>query len=153
MCYYECSDSMLSSSCDLILHSVHTGISVEPALQHKKRVDGPPASLSMNFDEGKHQACDDFALLGQQQKFAPNVRYGLRPAKVSKPVEDKQSDLNNNNNANRDLPPPRKQMKLEETQVCCQHTCRVVETYITQEKGEKTTHEHIDIGHHGGRYR
>ena len=101
------------------------GINAEPPLQHKKRVEGPPASLSINFDDGKYEASDDFALLGQQHKFASNVRYGLRPAKASK-LEGKQLDLgdkqldmnNNNNNANRDLPPPPKQMKMGESQVC-----------------------------------
>lgn len=83
--------------------------------------------MSVNFDEGKYQACDDFALLGKQQKFADNVRYGLRPAKASK-LEDKKLDLEDkqldvNNNANRDLPPPPKQMKMEATQVRC--ICRV----------------------------
>jgi len=58
----------------------------EPALQHKRRVDGPPTSLSVNYDaEGKVRAYDDFALLGKQDKFASNVRYPIyRPPKPSK---------------------------------------------------------------------
>ena len=124
------------------------GINVEPPLQHKKRVDGPPASLSINFDDGKYEACDDFALLGQQHKFASNVRYGLRPAKASK-LEGKQLDLgdkqlemnNNNNNANRDLPPPPKQMKMGESQVCTADVGSVARNLLWASSGPGTKRE------------
>jgi hypothetical protein len=99
----------------------------EPAIQHKRRVDGPPTSLSVNYDsDGNVRAYDDFALLGRQQKFAPNVAYPqkhFKPPKAAK-VPEKEKDLNLNNasdnvNANNSsAPPPVKEIQIDNLQVC-----------------------------------
>ncbi|XP_076448116.1 LOW QUALITY PROTEIN: nuclear protein MDM1-like [Babylonia areolata] len=94
--------------------SVFSKISHEPALQHKKRIDGPPSSFSINFDDGNYKSSDDYALLGKQQKFATNVRYGLRPSRGGKAADSQAKDVNNNFKA--DVPPPPKQMKIAERQ-------------------------------------
>ncbi|XP_059148579.1 nuclear protein MDM1-like isoform X2 [Physella acuta] len=46
----------------------------EPALQHKKRLEGCPTSLSTQFFSAPAPE-PEFSLLGQQEKFASNVRY------------------------------------------------------------------------------
>ncbi|XP_041348535.1 nuclear protein MDM1-like isoform X2 [Gigantopelta aegis] len=72
----------------------------EPSFQHKKRVDGPPVSYSLDFYcSGAGE--DEYALLGQQDKFAPNVQY--RP---------RRSATNFKNLQQREASPP-KQQKLE----------------------------------------
>lgn len=38
-------------------------------------MDGPPTSLSSNYYDTTNAYFDEYSLLGQQEKFAPNVRY------------------------------------------------------------------------------
>ncbi|KAL8575486.1 hypothetical protein ACOMHN_013037 [Nucella lapillus] len=124
--------------------TVFSKISHEPALQHKKRLDGPPSTFSINLDDGNYKSCDDFALLGKQQKFASNVPYGLRTASanVSK-AEAKEKDLsnnNNNNNNNNSVPPPPKQMKMAEKQQTPPHRkLDMAETRSTSKKEAAAT--------------
>lgn len=91
-------------------------------MQHKKRVGGPPTSLSADFDlKGGVQAYDDFSLLGQQHKFASNVKYPTRPPRPSK-LQEKEKDLdannnaNNNNNNSNSAPPQVKQIQIDDKQ-------------------------------------
>ena len=53
------------------------GIQSEPPMQSKKRTEGPQTTLTNGFyDYGPDQ--DEYALLGNQDKFAHNVKYKLR---------------------------------------------------------------------------
>ena len=70
----------------------------EPPIQSKRRTPGPPTTLTNGFyEDGMTQ--EDYALLGNQDKFAENVKYKVRP-----PL------------ATRDPSPP-KQMKLQKVLV------------------------------------
>ncbi|XP_060604300.1 nuclear protein MDM1-like isoform X3 [Ruditapes philippinarum] len=67
----------------------------EPPLQSKRRTPGPVTSLTNGFYENGAGKQDEYALLGNQDKFSSNVKYRPRSA------------VNN-----RDISPP-KQMKLQ----------------------------------------
>ena len=83
------------NKCILILF---LGIQSEPPMQSKKRTEGPQTTLTNGFyDYGPDQ--DEYALLGNQDKFAHNVKYKLRESLRSREVS------------------PPKQMKLQK--VCC----------------------------------
>ncbi|XP_050414682.1 nuclear protein MDM1 isoform X3 [Patella vulgata] len=49
------------------------GKSVEPPIQHKKRISGPPTSLANDFYE--RPPPQEYTLLGHNDKFASNVQY------------------------------------------------------------------------------
>ncbi|XP_067684060.1 nuclear protein MDM1-like isoform X1 [Haliotis asinina] len=81
------------------LNTMKQALVTEPPLQRRRKVAGPPVSLSTEFyDSCSSQPARDFALLGQNEKFASNVQY--RP---------KSGNFNNNNRA---LSPP-KQLRME----------------------------------------
>ncbi|KAK7101751.1 nuclear protein MDM1-like isoform X2 [Littorina saxatilis] len=115
------------------LGSVFISPCAEPPLQHKKRVEGPRTSLSINLDDGNYPATDEFAILGQHEKFAPNVRYSLRPAKHSK-LANNPTNVNSSNSA-KDQPPPPKQMKMGDKQT---HGRRKVEMSDARGKKEQS---------------
>lgn len=71
------------------------GLHCEPPLQTKKRTPGPRTSLHNGFYDNGYLATDECTLLGNQDKFANNVKYKVKSAVNS-----------------RDISPP-KQMKLE----------------------------------------
>ncbi|KAL4225978.1 hypothetical protein ACF0H5_013965 [Mactra antiquata] len=72
-------------------------IQCEPPLQSKRRTPGPPTTLSNGFhDNGMGDRRQDYALLGNQDKFSSNVKYVPKGA----------------SNNTRDISPP-KQMKLQ----------------------------------------
>lgn len=72
-------------------------IQSEPPIQSKRRTPGPPTTLSNGYYDNGLGAQQDYALLGNQDKFSSNVRYHPKSAA---------------NNA-RDVSPP-KQMKLKQ---------------------------------------
>ena len=66
------------------------GIQTEPAIQSKRRTEGPRTTLTNGFyDNGIDY--NEFALLGNQDKFSENVKYKLResqrPREVSPPKQ------------------------------------------------------------------
>ncbi|KAK3773690.1 hypothetical protein RRG08_001420 [Elysia crispata] len=79
--------------------------SVEPPLQHKKRLGGPATSLSTDYFSGPSNR-PDFTLLGQQEKFAENVKY-----------QPKQSTSEHKTYKNKenfgDASPPSKQLRMQ----------------------------------------
>ncbi|XP_046564745.1 nuclear protein MDM1-like isoform X2 [Haliotis rubra] len=81
------------------METTKASLVTEPPLQRRRKVAGPPVSLSTEFyDPRSSQPARDFALLGQNEKFASNVQY--RP---------KSGNFNNNNRA---MSPP-KQLRME----------------------------------------
>ena len=75
-----------------------TATQCEPPLQSKRRTPGPAVSLTNGFYENGGKQ-DDYALLGNQDKFSSNVKYRARSAVNS-----------------RDISPP-KQMKLQKVNI------------------------------------
>ena len=71
-------------------HILLAGIQSEPAIQHKKRTEGPRTTLTNGFYDNGYDH-DEFALLGNQDKFSENVKYklreSLRPREVSPPKQ------------------------------------------------------------------
>ncbi|XP_071081745.1 nuclear protein MDM1-like isoform X2 [Haliotis cracherodii] len=94
---FEPSPEQAASSAGL--NTMKKALVTEPPLQRRRKVTGPPVSLSTEFyDQRLAQPAGDFALLGQNEKFASNVQY--RP---------KSGSFNTNN---RTLSPP-KQLRME----------------------------------------
>ncbi|XP_025107238.1 nuclear protein MDM1-like isoform X3 [Pomacea canaliculata] len=94
-------------------HSSELGISCEPALQHKKRVEGPPTSLSANLHETSGVKRREYALLGQQEKFAQNVQYLLKgPSSSDLSINLKENQNTNKRVDDKDVSPS-KQMKID----------------------------------------
>ena len=67
-----------------------SGLQSEPAIQGKKRTEGPRTTLTNGFYDNGYDH-DQFALLGNQDKFSENVKYklreGLRLREVSPPKQ------------------------------------------------------------------
>ncbi|CAL1544790.1 unnamed protein product, partial [Lymnaea stagnalis] len=77
----------------------------EPALQHKKRVEGAQISLSKDFFSAPPQG-PEFTLLGQQDKFAPNVCYQPKQSYSEEKIYKNRENLDND-------APPKKQLKMQ----------------------------------------
>ncbi|XP_005097853.1 nuclear protein MDM1 isoform X2 [Aplysia californica] len=87
------------------IESDKLALTVEPPLQHKKRLEGPPTSLSTNYFSVPSKEMD-YALLGQQEKFAPNVRYQPKPSHSGQKIYKNKENFDN-------APPPSKQLKMQ----------------------------------------
>ncbi|KAK7493951.1 hypothetical protein BaRGS_00014833 [Batillaria attramentaria] len=90
------------------------GLSYEPPLQHKRRVNGPSTSWSFNYND-PGPASDDYAILGQQEKFAPNVRYKPKAVMKGKPAKWENDIAASKIAAAKDISPA-KQRRVDEKQ-------------------------------------
>lgn len=87
-------------------------------MQHKKRVEGPPTSLSANLHETSGVKRREYALLGQQEKFAQNVQYLLKgPSSSDLSINLKENQNTNKRVDDKDVSPS-KQMKIDAEKVC-----------------------------------
>ncbi|GFO21284.1 nuclear protein mdm1 [Plakobranchus ocellatus] len=85
--------------------SVKIYTSVEPPLQHKKRLGGPATSLSTDYFSVPSRK-PDFTLLGQQEKFASNVKYQPKPSSSEPKIYKNKENFG-------DASPPSKQLKMQ----------------------------------------
>ncbi|RUS70894.1 hypothetical protein EGW08_021338, partial [Elysia chlorotica] len=85
--------------------SVKIYTSVEPPLQHKKRLGGPATSLSTNYFSGPSNR-PEFTLLGQQEKFAENVKYQPKQSSSDPKVYKNKENFG-------DASPPSKQLRMQ----------------------------------------
>ncbi|GFR79250.1 nuclear protein MDM1 [Elysia marginata] len=85
--------------------SVTIYTSVEPPLQHKKRLGGPATSLSTDYFSVPAKR-PDFTLLGQQEKFAENVRYQPKGSGSETKIYKNKENFG-------DASPPSKQLKMQ----------------------------------------
>ncbi|XP_053378346.1 nuclear protein MDM1-like isoform X5 [Mercenaria mercenaria] len=89
-------------------HSSEKPIQSEPPLQSKRRTPGPTTSLTNGFYDNGIGRQEEYALLGNQDKFSENVKYRPRSAYNSRDISPpKQMKLQKKSKENRDpIPAP-----------------------------------------------